>query len=295
VDFKKTKGGMPYKIFSGKGTEKVTPGSIIKVQVMRKVNDSVLFDTRTTLPAYIPVENTSVPYDVSEIFTELKAGDSVYTVQMIDTFMARTPGQVPPQFKKGDRLISTFKILDVFQNEQEAQADVAKEQSAMFARDPKIQAQMKKDDVLIKDYLAKNNITAQRTGMGTYVEILTPGDGQAVEKGKKVSLKYTGKTFAGKVFDSNVDPSFKHTEPLEFIVDQSPMIKGFEEGLKELKTGSKARLYIPSALAFGENPTSPDILANENLIFDIEVLSVTDAPAAPTAPHSNLDTTQPKK
>jgi FKBP-type peptidyl-prolyl cis-trans isomerase FkpA len=262
---------------------------------MRKVNDSLLFDTRTTLPAYIPVENAPTPYDVSEIFTELKTGDSVYTVQMIDTFMARTPGQVPPQFKKGDRLISTFKILDVFQNQQEAQADVAKEQSAMFARDPKIQGQLKKDDVAIKDYLAKNNITAQKTGMGTYVEVLTPGNGQTVEAGKNISLKYTGKTLAGKVFDSNVDPAFKHTEPLEFILNETPMIKGFEEGLKGLKSGSKARLYIPSALAFGENPQSPDIMANENIIFDIEVLSVKDVAATPQMPQSNIDTTQPKK
>lgn len=294
ADFKKTKGGMPYKIFAGKGEEKVTEGSIIKVQIMRKVNDSVLFDTRTAMPAYIPVEKQTVPYDISEIFTELKNGDSVYTVQMIDTFMARTPGQVPPQFKKGDRLISTYKIINVFKDQQAAQADVEKEQTAMFGRDPKIQDQMKKDDAMIAEYLSKNNISAQKTGSGTYVEILSQGTGTAIEKGKFVSLKYTGKTFAGKSFDSNVDPSFKHTEPLDFVIDESPMIKGFQEGLKVLKEGAKARIYIPSALAYGENPPSTEIQPNENLIFDIEVLAVKDTPPAP-APQSKVDRPQGNK
>ena len=134
--------------------------------------------------------------------------------------------------------------------------------------------------------------------MGTYVEIIEPGAGPEVDPGKFVSLNYTGKTFEGKSFDSNTDPAFNHLEPLELVVDQSPMIKGFQEGIKELKKGAKARLFIPSILAYGENAPSQEIKANENLIFEIEVLDVKDeAPQVnmppPPAP-TRVDTTQPK-
>lgn len=292
IDFKKTKGGMPYKIFSGKGGEKVEPGNFIKVHVLRRVNDSVLFNTRDQIPAYIPVTETSSPYDISELFTSLKKGDSVLTVQMIDSFIRRNPQQVPPQFKNGDQLFSTFKILDVFKTAEEYQADLQKEQNAMFNRDPKIQAQLKKDIKVITDYLARNNINAQKANSGTYVEIINPGTGEAIEKGKYVSLKYKGSNLNGKVFDSNMDSSFQHTEPLTFIVDQSPMIKGLQEGIKLLKNGAKARIYIPSSLAYGENSPFPDIQAFENLIFDIEVLDVKDKAPQPQMPEIRGDTTQ---
>lgn len=298
VDFKKTKGGMPYKIFSEKGGEKVTPESILKVHIKRSIGDSMLFDTREGMAAYIPVNSPVQPYDISELFTSLKSGDSIYTVQMVDSFIKRNPEQVPPQFKNGDELISTFKIIQVFKTQEEAQADMQNEQTATMLKDPKFQTQLKNDEKILQEYFSKNNIKANKIGMGTYVEILEAGNGPEVDPGKFVTLNYTGKTLEGKAFDSNTDPAFNHVEPLALVVDQSPMIKGFQEGIKELKKGAKARLFIPSVLAYGENSPSPDIKANENLIFEIEVLDVKDeAPQANMAPPpapSRVDTTQPK-
>ena len=56
------------------------------------------------------------------------------------------------------------------------------------------------------------------------------------------------------------------------------MIPGFMDGLKQLRLGSKARLYIPSALAYGANGRTPKIKPNENLIFDITVVSLVTSP-----------------
>jgi FKBP-type peptidyl-prolyl cis-trans isomerase FkpA len=63
------------------------------------------------------------------------------------------------------------------------------------------------------------------------------------------------------------------------------MLKGFDEAVALLKKGDKARLYLPAALAYGERPPSPAIGANENLIFEVEVLDVLDkAPEMPGMP-----------
>jgi FKBP-type peptidyl-prolyl cis-trans isomerase FkpA len=291
VDFKKTKGGMPYKLYPGKGNKKVEPGNIIKINYSQKLNDSLLFATYDKGPVYIPVNNESQPYDISEIIPTLKEGDSVYAVQMVDTFMVRTPGSLPPQFKKGDKLITTIKILNVFKSPEEARADETKERQSAFKNDPKIQGQLKKDDKVITEYLSKNNIKAEKVGSGTYVQIITPGNGPKIQDGKFVSLKYKGFTFGGKVFDTNMDTSFNHTEPLTMAIGSGRSIPGFEEGLKALSQGTKARLFIPSGLAYGEASPSPDIKANENLIFDIEVLEVKDqAPTPNMAPSPNNDT-----
>jgi FKBP-type peptidyl-prolyl cis-trans isomerase FkpA len=289
VDFKKTKTGLPYKVFSSAKGDSVNPGSIIKFSYQQMLNDSVIFPQKDqpVTPFYLQVEPQGQPYDVSEVLPTLKEGDSVYAVQLVDTFLARSAGnqqaqQLPAQFKKGGKIITTLKVLQVFANAQEAQADEAKTRQSAFLNDKKIQQQLATDDQALKAYLAQNNISAQKVGLGTYVQVLQPGAGPKVENGKFVSLMYKGQTLAGKVFDTNMDNSFNHTDPLSFVVGGSPMIKGFEEGILGLSKGSKVRLFIPSPLAYGPQPPSPDIKPNENLVFDIEVSDIANQPPAPS-------------
>ena len=280
-DFKKTKGGMPYKLFPSKEGAKIESGNFVKAQVTQSLNDSVIFTTYDKLPVYFPVTAQSQPYDITEVLPTLKSGDSVYAVQLIDTFMARNPQSIPPTMKKGDKIITTIKIESVFKNAADAQKD---EETLKMAK-------AKGEEGAVKEYLAKNNITdAQRTENGTYVQILQQGTGEAVTEGKYVSVMYKGSTFGGKVFDSNMDTAFGHTDPLIFPVGTGGMIKGFDEGVTLLKEGAKARMYIPSMLGYGAQPPSPEIKPFEHLIFDVEVLDVSaKAPAgAPGAPGGNM-------
>ena len=271
VDFKKTKGGMPYKLYASKDGKKAVVGGYLKVNIITKKNDSVLQTTYGSAPTYLPVTNESQPYDLSELIPTLKEGDSLYSVRLVDSFLKKSPGSLPPSFKAGDKIITSLKVLKVLSTEEETRQDYEKEQTAASA------GQLKIDDKTLQDYLAKNNIKANKIGSGTYVQILQPGTGEQVATGKFVSLKYKGTTLAGKVFDTNMDTSFHHTDPMDFVVGSQPLIKGFEEGIKELKEGAKAKIFIPSALAYGQN-APPEIGANANLIFDIEVLKVDNQP-----------------
>jgi len=286
VDFKKTKGGMPYKLFPSKEGKKAVVGGYLKVNMIVKKNDSVLQTTYGSMPQYIPVSKESQPYDLSEIIPDLKEGDSLYTVRMVDTFLKRSPGQMPPAFKKGDKIIATLKVLKVLSTEDETRQDYEKEQTTVSA------GQIKIDDKILTDYFVKSNINPQKIEGGTYVQILTPGSGEQIAPGKFVSLKYKGMTLAGKVFDTNMDSSFHHTEPMDMVVGSQPLIKGFEEGIKQLREGAKARIFIPSALAYGAN-APPEIGKNANLIFDIEVLKVANQPPPSNNPAPpTIDTTR---
>ena len=114
----------------------------------------------------------------------------------------------------------------------------------------------------------------EKTASGLYYIVDKDGTGEQVKAGQTISVNYTGKTLDVQTFDSNIDPKFSHTDPLKFPVGQGQVIPGWDEGMMLLKKGSKARLFIPSPLAYGAQSPGPGIPANSVLMFDVEVLGV---------------------
>jgi FKBP-type peptidyl-prolyl cis-trans isomerase len=103
------------------------------------------------------------------------------------------------------------------------------------------------------------------------------GEGKAVEKGKAVSVHYTGWLFDAKApeqkgakFDSSLDRGL----PFGFIAGAGRVIKGWEEGVIGMKEGGKRTLVIPPDMAYGEKGAGGLIPPNATLVFDIELLKV---------------------
>jgi FKBP-type peptidyl-prolyl cis-trans isomerase len=295
VAYRKTAGGMPYKLIKGKGKDTIRAGNIVKYNVTYKINDSLVNSTFGLIPAYAMVEQESRPYDMSELWPKLSTGDSAVITQMIDTFIRRSGGTIDPRLKKGDRLITIIKVLEVFPNDSLGRVDYDKMNNAW-----------KEGEIItVQKYLTDKKISAVRTPSGAFVQVLNPGTGNLIDSGKYVSLRYTGYTFAGKKFDSNVDSAFLKVHPLDplsFVVNGGRMTKGFDESMKFLRLGATAKLYVPSMLAYGPNPNPASGLKPfENLIFDVTVLDVKDKepemkrPQMPQQPEIKLDTTQRRK
>jgi len=275
--YKKTPGGMPYQLFAGKDTNSVKIGNFLKVNFTQKINDSVYFTTDGSLPLYIPVTGQSNPYDVTELWMKLHVGDSVVSTQMMDTFIKRLPpGSLPPQFKKGDRVMTFIKVLGIYANDSLKTIDENKDRDAFAVKEAKV----------VEDFIKSKKANVQRTPSGAYVEILEPGTGDLIDTGKYVTVNYTGTTFKGVKFDSNVDPAFGHVQPMSFTVGSPGMSKGFDESMLSLRNGTSARLYVPSMLAYGANPPrGSQIKPFENLIFEVKVTDVkAQAPPPPPNP-----------
>ncbi|HMU47412.1 MAG TPA: FKBP-type peptidyl-prolyl cis-trans isomerase [Chitinophagaceae bacterium] len=287
ITYRKTPGGMPYKLFSSGDTQKVENGNIIKISFIQKINDSVYFSNIGKPPFYVPVNQFSAsPYDVSEIWTSLKVGDSIVATQMMDTFIKRNPQGVMPQFKKGDRIISFIKIIDRFTNNDSATADEKKEK----------QKWQDEEVAFLKKYLDDKKIQYQKTPSGAFVEFINPGTGNTIDSGKYVSVNYTGTSFSGVKFDSNTDTSFHHVEPYSFTVGAGQMITGFDEAVEFMKNGGTARVYVPSSLAYGPRPGTDKIKPYEHLIFDVTIVDVKDRmPTRAELEKLKTDSTQPKK
>jgi FKBP-type peptidyl-prolyl cis-trans isomerase len=273
-DYKKSPGGLVYKIFSdGKGRQ-IKAGEFVKFHFENKVNDSVYRSSFGKEPIYTQAPLTGERYDISELWTRLRIGDSIIVSQPLDSFIKKGLS-LPPEIKKGDRLHMTIKIIDIFPTDSAFQADQKKTAAA----------RLEKEKQELRTYFEKNKISGlEETASGAFVKITEPGTGSLIDSGKYVGVKYKGSLFTGKVFDTNIDSSFGHTDPLTFTVDVSPMIKGFTEAVKKMRQGGSARVFIPATLGYGTNGSPPNIGPNENLIFDITVTDVKDKAPEPPRP-----------
>jgi len=108
---------------------------------------------------------------------------------------------------------------------------------------------------------------ARKTSSGLVYKVLRPGKGKVHPKSRStVEVHYSGWTLDGKMFDSSVLRGEPATFPLNGV------IRGWTEGLQLMVEGEKARFWIPSKLAYGDNPggSSP----SGTLVFDVELLSI---------------------
>jgi len=110
----------------------------------------------------------------------------------------------------------------------------------------------------------------EKTESGLRYKIIQEGDGKKAIKGDMVSVHYKGQLLDGTVFDS----SYKRKEPIDFTIGVGQVISGWDEGIQLLKVGDKARLVIPSNLAYGSQGAGGVIPPNAPLLFDVELVNV---------------------
>jgi FKBP-type peptidyl-prolyl cis-trans isomerase FkpA len=148
-----------------------------------------------------------------------------------------------------------------------------------------MQTVLSKEDGEAKKFLEKNakEKGAAKTDSGLIYQEVAAGKGDAPAAADTVKVHYHGTLRDGTVFDSSKDRG----EPVEFPLNG--VIPCWTEGLQKMKTGGKAKLTCPSAIAYGNDGRPPKIKPGAALAFDVELISVSKTPAAnqtPANPHS---------
>lgn len=129
-------------------------------------------------------------------------------------------------------------------------------------------------------FLAENGKKAGVTTLpsGLQYRVIQAGTGKQPGPRDSVTVHYRGTRIDGSEFDS----SYRRQEPASFPLNG--VIAGWTEGLQLMREGARHELFIPPELAYGDKGR----LANETLVFEVELLSVTPAATpgttAPTTP-----------
>ena len=111
--------------------------------------------------------------------------------------------------------------------------------------------------------------TVKSTASGLHYKILKKGKSKYAESSDTVRVHYKGTRIDGTVFDS----SYKRGQPVDFSLQG--VVPGFAEGLTKVGEGGKIVLFIPSDLAYGDNPRKGGVIQpGDTLIFECELIKI---------------------
>jgi FKBP-type peptidyl-prolyl cis-trans isomerase len=110
----------------------------------------------------------------------------------------------------------------------------------------------------------------ESTESGLRYQIIQHGEGAQPKAGQTVEVHYKGMFPDGREFDN----SYKRGNPIAFPIGMGNVIPGWDEGIQLLKVGDKARLVIPSDLAYGKRGAGGVIPPDATLVFDVELMAV---------------------
>lgn len=110
----------------------------------------------------------------------------------------------------------------------------------------------------------------QKYPSGLKMHIIEQGGGTMPKAGQTVSVHYRGYLLTGKVFDE----SYKRGNPIVFPVGTGRVIRGWDESIMKLNVGSRALIYLPAEIAYGDRGAGADIPPGATLVFDVVLMEV---------------------
>lgn len=274
--FEKADNGLHYKFYNqDEAGHKAEEGEAISIRYILKKqsNDSTIFDSKMSAPDGInrlALDKSTTIGGIEDALKMMAKGDSAGFVLNSDSFFLKTnrAKELPPFIKPGDHLYFYVKMVDI-----KTRKEVEENQKMQMAeREAEMKKFMESEKADYEKYLADNKITTKATASGLIYIETKKGSGKNPKATDVVKVHYTGKMLDGTVFDSSVERG----EPAQFPLNQ--VIPGWTEGLQLMKPGGKAKLIMPSSLGYGAqgkgsiHPYSP-------LVFDVELLEISDAPA----------------
>ena len=248
--FTEVEKGIYYKLhIPGENGKKAGENDFYEVRMQNKFGEKIFFDS--------DFENARgtlfMQSSASKYFSVLAEGDSA-------TFLLPGGDLMMPGMPDTGMVEMNVKIVRILSADEVDKLEKAD--------DPEMNEQ-----ILIQRYLAKNKLTGKPDTAGLYVIPEKVGTGAKPTSGKLVKVKYTGMLFNNHVFDSNGP---ENAAPFSMIWGQEgQMLPGIINALSHMKAGGKAKIILPSPLAFGADGSSTGIVPPHTpVVYEVELFSV---------------------
>ena len=267
--FKTAENGLKYKFYVKNDTGAMPKeGDWITLNMINRTDDTTFFNSADSpMPMEIPMAKSTFSGDLYDAFAMMHVGDSATFKISTDSLFKNNHQQLPPWLAKAKYIYFDIKLLKVKTKEEvEAERKAEAEKRAAEAEKNRVA-----EEENIQNYLKDNNITTKPTESGLYVVIEKQGKGKKPATGDKVTVDYTGYLLDGTKFDSSKEQGRK---PFSFTLGQHQVIAGWDEGIAMLREGSKAKLIIPSELAYGASGAGNVIPPYAPLIFEVELIKI---------------------
>ena len=270
--FTKAENGLHYQFFTqDENGVKAVEGDGVTIKIiyaLKRTNpakDSVLFDSQlnsqdgTGTVRYI-LPKSSFSGSLEDALTMMSKSDSAAFIISADSFFLKSNKMtaLPPFAKPGDKLLLTIKMVEV-KTKKELDENQKKQEA-------EIAAMSQNEKPILDQYLLENKITDAPMASGLIFIETQKGKGAHPKASDEVTVHYTGTLLDGTKFDSSIDRGQPATFPL------SQVIPGWTEAIQLMTKGSKAKLIIPSSLAYGPQGAGGQIPPYSTLIFEVELL-----------------------
>lgn len=125
------------------------------------------------------------------------------------------------------------------------------------------------EDEQIRNFIQRYGWKMNETGTGLRYMVYKRGDGPLAKTGQIASLRYEIRLITGDVVYTSNEKGIK-----EFLIGKGGVESGLEEGILFLHQGDKAKLILPSHLAYGLIGDQDKIPAKSTIIYDVELVKL---------------------
>ncbi|MFP4289887.1 MAG: FKBP-type peptidyl-prolyl cis-trans isomerase [Bacteroidales bacterium] len=244
--------GIEYRIVQQGQGSSIDKNDVVFAHYELRLEDGTVVDNSYNRgePVYFKVGAGQVIKGWDQVFPLLTGGDKVLM-------------RIPPELGYGDK----------------AMGDIPPNATLIF------NVEIMKVNKTPKPYDLAKDTEVKTIENGLKYSIIEEGSGKQLQYGMKVRIHYMGFLEDLTLFDS----SYQREEPIEFVLGEGIVIKGWDMGIEKLKVGDKARFWIPHTYAYGIKGRGP-IPPSTDLIFDVEVLDALEKPEAKPFNVSSADT-----
>jgi FKBP-type peptidyl-prolyl cis-trans isomerase len=236
---------------------------LIEVKIFDE-EDSLIFDSKRLVQKHILTREAEINSPFYKFHQKLATGDRVLLQSDFSTLQNWLNLEGVPFFNNEDDKISAQFLV----KKKLSSADYEREQYNLekISKDP----DLKEQNDLQKFLNAVFDNPQKHYFNGIYFFLEKEGNGNYPQKGDKIDIAYKGYFLNGELFDhSNNNPQHLSIN----FGRESQLLAGLEVAIGLLDFGAKAKVILPSGMAFGERGSyDGTVKPYTSLLYEIELI-----------------------